>query len=205
MPNGISKYAVIDWLSQCVPKTFRCTWESLAYLHDSPSTVYLPICFVNQNWLGNIMYLYQDIRGIAAVFAGLSLIFRCTRESWGYIHNRSSTAYVPIPVSNQNRLGDIENLCQKLRHGLTYSWQSRSFCWHIIEILEYLWSASQRVGSWDTAWGLLAQLQLSLPWFFWPMIEVHTQLRSSIQSRLRFVDMYKANFDKLWVIIDVSF
>jgi len=41
--------------------------------------------------------------------------------------------------------GDIEYLCQNVRHGLTYSWQSGSFCWHIIEVLAHRRSASQRV------------------------------------------------------------
>ena len=49
----------------------------------------------------------------------------------------------------------------------------------------------------------LAQMLLSLPEFSWPMIEDYLQLRSSILSRLSFLDMYEANFDKLWVIIDV--
>jgi hypothetical protein len=41
---------------------------------------------------------------------------------------------MPIPFGNQNRLGDIEYLCQNVRHGLTYSWQSGSFCWPMVEI-----------------------------------------------------------------------
>jgi len=44
---------------------------------------------------------------------------------------------------------------------------------------------------------------LSLPGFSWPMIEDHSQQRSSILSRMSFLDMYEANFDKLRVIIDV--
>jgi len=35
------------------------------------------------------------------------------------------------------------------------------------------------------------------------MIEDHSQLRSSILSRMSYLDMYEANFDKLWVIMDV--
>jgi len=92
-----------------------------------------------------------------------------------------------------------------MRHRLTYSWQSCSFCWHIIEVLAHLGSASQKVGSWDTARVFLAQIPLSLPGFSWPMIEDHSQLRSSILSRMSWLDMYEANFDKLRVIMDVSF
>jgi len=93
--------------------------------------------------LSDIQYLCPEIRGRAAGFAGLWLMFRCTGESRAYLHDRSSTAYSPIPFGNQNRLGDIEYLCQNVRHGLTYSWQSRSFCWHIIEVLAHLRSASR--------------------------------------------------------------
>jgi len=46
-------------------------------------------------------------------------------------------------------------------------------------------------------------MPLSLPGFSWPMIEHHSQLRSSILSRMSFLDMYEANFDKLQVIMDV--
>jgi hypothetical protein len=147
--------------------------------------------------------LYQDIRGIAAACAGLWLKLQVTGESWEYLRDRSSTAYSPIPFGNQNRLGDIEYLCSNMRHRLTYSWQSRSICCHIIDVLAHLGSASQRVGSWDTAWVFLAQMPLSQLGFSWPMIEDHSQLRSSILSRLSFMDMYEANLDKLQVIIDV--
>jgi len=51
----------------------------------------------------------------------------------------------------------------------------------------------------------LAQIQLSLPGLSWPMIEVHSLLRSSIQSRMSFLEMYKVNFDKQQVIMNVSF
>jgi len=37
------------------------------------------------------------------------------------------------------------------------------------------------------------------------MIEVYAQLTSSIQSRISFLYMYEANFDKLQVIMAVSF
>jgi len=48
----------------------------------------------------------------------------------------------------------------------------------------------------------LAQMPLALPGFSWPMIEDHSHLRSSILSRMSFLDMYEANFDKLPVIMD---
>jgi len=41
--------------------------------------------------------------------------------------------------------------------------------------------------------------------FSWHMIEVHPQLRSSIQSRMSFLNIYEANVDKLRVIMDLSF
>jgi len=143
------------------------------------------------------------ICGKAGAFALIWSKFRCTGESWAYLRDRSSTAFLPIPFGNQNRLGDIEYLCQNLSHRLTYLWQSRSICWHIIEVLAHLWSASQRVCSWDTARVFMAHMPLSLPGFSWPMIEDHSQLRSLILSRLIFLDMYEANFDKLRVIMDV--
>ena len=49
----------------------------------------------------------------------------------------------------------------------------------------------------------LAQMPLLLLGFSWPMIEDHSHLRSSIPSRISFLDMFEANFDKLRVIMDV--
>jgi len=46
-------------------------------------------------------------------------------------------------------------------------------------------------------------MPLLLPGFCWPIIEDHSQLRSSILSRMSFFDMYEANFDNLRVIMDV--
>jgi len=136
------------------------TRESRAYLPDWSSTAYSPISFVDYNTLGDIEYLCQHIRGIATPFAGLWLNFRCSGESWAYLCDRSSTAYSPIPFGNQNRLGDSEYLCKNMKHGLAYSWQNRSFYCPIMEVLVHLWSASQRVGSWDTAQVFLAQIEL---------------------------------------------
>jgi len=45
-------------------------------------------------------------------------------------------------------------------------------------------------------------MPLLLLGFSWPMIEDHSHLRSSILSRMSFLDMYEANFDKLQVIMD---
>ena len=165
------------------------------FITDSSSTAYSPISFVNWNRLGNIEYVCQDIRGIAAAFTGPWLEFRCTGECWAYLRDRSSTAYLPIPFCNQNRLGDIEYLCQNLTHRLTYSWQSRSFCWHIIEVLAHLRSASRESEA-ETRLGYSwLKFPFSLPGFSWPMIEDHSELRSSILSRMSFLDMYEANFD----------
>jgi len=43
----------------------------------------------------------------------------------------------------------------------------------------------------------IAKLQPSLQGISCPMIEVLAQLRSAIQSTMRFLDLYEANFDKL--------
>ena len=143
------------------------------------------------------------ICGKARAFAPIWSKFWCTREFWAYLHDRSSTAYLPIPFGNQNRLRDIEYLCQNMSHRLTYSWQSHSFCWHIIEVWAHLWSAFQRFRSWETARVFFAQMPLLLLGLSWPMSEDHSQLRSSILCRMSFLDMYEANFDKLWIIMDV--
>jgi len=136
------RYSISLRLSLCQMRYADMQWWS---------TAYSPISWVNSNRLGDIEYLCQDFCGMAAAFAGLWLKFRCTGESWAYLGDRSSTAYLPIPFGNQNRLGDIEYVCQNMSHRLTYSWQSCSFCWHIIEHLAHQWCASQRLGRWDTA------------------------------------------------------
>jgi len=46
-------------------------------------------------------------------------------------------------------------------------------------------------------------MQLLLAEFCWALIEDHAQLRSSILNRMSFLDMYRANFDKLQVIMYV--
>jgi len=51
----------------------------------------------------------------------------------------------------------------------------------------------------------MATLQLSLPGIAWPLIEVLAQLKSTIQSRMMFLDLYEANFEKLQLIMNVSF
>jgi len=51
----------------------------------------------------------------------------------------------------------------------------------------------------------MAKLHLSLPGVSWPLIEVLAQLKSPIQSRKMFLDLYEANFGKLRLIMDVSF
>jgi hypothetical protein len=43
----------------------------------------------------------------------------------------------------------------------------------------------------------MAELQLTLPGICWPLIEVLPQLKSTIQSRIMFLDLDEANFDKL--------
>jgi len=95
------------------------------------------------------------ICGKAGAFARIWSKFRCTEESCAYLRARSSTAYSPIPFGNQNRQDDIECLCQNVRHGLTYSWQSGSICRHIIELLAHRRSASQRVRNLRHGTGIL--------------------------------------------------
>ena len=102
-------------------------------------------------------------------------------------------------------LGDIEYFCPNIRHVLTHLLQSGSFCSHIIEVWSQLWSAFQSVGYWDMALVFKAKVQLSQPSISWLMIEVLAQLISAIQSRMRFFDLYEANFDKLRLMIDVWF
>jgi len=51
----------------------------------------------------------------------------------------------------------------------------------------------------------MAKPQLSLLSISWPLIEVLAQLKSTIQSRMMFLDLYEANFDKLQLIMDASF
>jgi len=43
----------------------------------------------------------------------------------------------------------------------------------------------------------MAMLQLALPGISWPLIDVLAQLKSTIQSRMMFLDLYEVNFDKL--------
>jgi hypothetical protein len=49
----------------------------------------------------------------------------------------------------------------------------------------------------------MAKLHLFLPGVSWPLIELLPQLKSPIQSRMMFLDLYEANFDKLRFIMDV--
>jgi len=115
------------------------------------------------------------------------------------------TAYLPISVGNDHRLADIVHPWQTLRHGLTNSWQSCSFCSHIIEVQVHLQSVSDRFGYWDTRWVIMSKLRLLLPGIWWLMIEVQGQLRSVIQHRLWFLDFYEAKFNKLQYNMDLSF
>jgi len=88
---------------------------------------------------------------------------------------------------------------------LTYLWQSRSVCRNIIVVQAQLWFASPTVRDWDTARVFMAKLQLSLVGLSWPIIEVLAQLRSAIQSRMMCLDLSEADFDKLWLVMEVSF
>jgi hypothetical protein len=48
-------------------------------------------------------------------------------------------------------------------------------------------------------------MQLLRPGIFWQLIQDHAQLWSWILSSMSFIDIYEAKFDKLRVIMDVSF
>jgi len=69
----------------------------------------------------------------------------------------------------------------------------------------HLRSTSQRVGFCSVAGVCINKLTLSLLDISWPEIEVQAPLRSAIQSRMRFLDLYEANFDKLGLIMDILF
>jgi hypothetical protein len=49
------------------------------------------------------------------------------------------------------------------------------------------------------------KMPLSLPHMSWPLIEVLAPLKSTVLSRMMFVDLYEANLDKVRRIMDVSF
>ena len=51
----------------------------------------------------------------------------------------------------------------------------------------------------------MAQLQLSLLGISWAQIAVLAQLKSTIQSRIMFLELYGANCDKLRLIMDILF
>jgi len=127
----------------------------------------------------------------------------CTGESWVYYNDRSSTAFLAIPFVNKESLHHIGCLMQIMRHRLTYLWQSCSIFQCSIDVQAHLSSASLGVGYWDTARVFMAQMQLSQPVFAWHLIEVKAQLRSAMQSRMTFLDLYEATFDKQWLIMDV--
>ena len=120
-------------------------------------------------------------------------------SSWLSLHNcQSHSAFNTVyPI--------IEFLCQNMRHGLTYSWQSSRLCRNIIVIWTQLGSQSQSVGDWDTVQVFMAKLHLWLIVMSWPMIEVQAQLRSAIKSRMTFLDFYEVNIGKRLLIMKVSF
>jgi len=124
-------------------------------------------------------------------------------SSWLSLHNCQSHSAMNIVDTI------IEFWCHNLRPGLTYWWQHCSWCSNIIVVRTYLRSAFIGVVFWDTARVFMVMLHLSLlsmSWpKVWPMIEVQTQLRSAIQSRMTFLDFNEVNFGKLQLIVTVSF
>jgi hypothetical protein len=52
---------------------------------------------------------------------------------------------------------------------------------------------------------LMGELHHFLPGVSWPLFEVLAQLKSPIQSRMMFFDLYEANIDKRRLIMDISF
>ena len=126
-------------------------------------------------------------------------------ESWANRYDRFSKAYLPIPTGDNDHVGNIENLWQNMRHGLTYSWPSWGIRWPIIHDEPQLSLASQIVGCWVILQVFIATLKLLLLGISWAMINAQAQQRSATQSRMRFSDLYEATFDKLWLILDISF
>jgi len=70
--------------------------------------------------------------------------FMSTTESWANIFI-TITFCLAMRLANKGNLGDIQLLCQSMRHGLTYLWQSHHFCWHIKQVWAHPRSTSQRV------------------------------------------------------------
>jgi hypothetical protein len=103
-----------------------------------------------------------------------------------------------------NTVYTVLGLCQNMGHGLTCLWQGCNMGRNIIVVRAHIKCASQWVGIWDTARLLLGILQLSLLVISWPMIEVQVQVISAIQRRMTFLNLYEANFGKLWLIMNVA-
>jgi len=80
----------------------------------------------------------------------------CTGEFCAYHCDRSIAACSPIWYGNTNKLGYVEYLGQNTSHAVTHLWQSRSFCYQIIEILPHGWFTFQGVGIGDMARVVLA-------------------------------------------------
>ena len=176
----------------------ECLWR-LWRSHSAQTEIFFTdvfkyVCLSMRQNLLNCAKVGAFARGLSHLING--------GDSCGYLRDRSSTAYLPISFGNQNRLSAIGYLCQNMSYGLTYLWQSRCVCLHINEVLEHSSSTSQRVWSLDTAQVVLAQVKLSLPGFCWPVIEHHAQLKSSILSRMSFLNMNEANFDTLQVVMN---
>jgi len=86
-------------------------------------------------------------------------------SSWPLLHNCQSHLAIHTVYAI------IEFLCQIMRHGLTYSWQSRRVCKNIIVIWVHLRLVSQTIGDWDTARVFVAKLRFSLVLgMSWPLI-----------------------------------
>jgi len=108
------------------------------YHYDRSITAYSPITVAIQrveeilSTFVRIGAMVSLVHGNAAAFAGLWAKYWCTRESWAYCYDRSSTAYLLIPFGSIDSLGNIEYLCLNMWHGLICLWQSRSFCMQIM-------------------------------------------------------------------------
>jgi len=148
-------YTAIYW-------KFRCTGESSAYvlrpIMTNPAQYicqsHLAIRHSRRYWVPGSEYKTQ----LADVCLGRSFWWHTIKflVQLGvlsiYYHDQSITAYWPIPVVNLANLGDIEYLGEKMRHGLTFCWQSCCFCWPMIEVLVHwrimgisLWQIQHRI------------------------------------------------------------
>jgi len=143
--------------------------------------------FANPIWLGDCLgdiesscvWIWHTARLLVA-FPHLLLAYAQSsgaKESPGHISSRLSLHNCQSQSAINTVDTIIEFLCQNLRHGLTYLWQSWSLCRKIIVVRAHLGSASQSVGDWDTARVFMAKLHLSLLGMSWVVLAMGPKSR----------------------------